>query len=129
MWKHLAHPNIVPLFGITPVPLQLISEWIPGGDLTEYVKNHPETDRLGLVGTTLLLCLTHAYFRHKLSDVTSGLYYLHSCNIVHGDLKGVSYCPESGLPGVDTRPAKHPRGRCWLCTDHGLRSCHSHSKP
>ena len=49
MWKHLLHPNIVPLLGITPTPLQLISEWIPGGDLTEYVKKHPGADRLGLV--------------------------------------------------------------------------------
>ena len=50
MWKHLVHPNIVPLFGITPVPLQLISGWIPGGDLTEYIRKHPGVDRLGLVG-------------------------------------------------------------------------------
>ena len=50
MCKHLAHPNIVPLLGITPDPLQLISEWMPGGDLREYAKKHPGTDRLGLVG-------------------------------------------------------------------------------
>jgi len=50
VWKHLKHPNIVPLFGITPVPLQLVSEWIPGGDLSEYIKNHPGADRLGFVG-------------------------------------------------------------------------------
>jgi len=57
VWKRLAHPNIVPLLGITPTPLQLVSEWMPGGDLTEYIKSHPDTDRLGLVGV-LLLCLT-----------------------------------------------------------------------
>ena len=50
MWKHLAHPNIVPFFGITPTPLQLVSEWIPNGDLTEYIKNHSGADRLSLVG-------------------------------------------------------------------------------
>ena len=49
MWKHLSHPNIVPLLGITPVPLQLISEWVPGGDLTEYIKRNPGANRLGLV--------------------------------------------------------------------------------
>jgi len=52
VWKHLTHPNIVPLFGITPVPLQLVSEWIPGGDLSEYIKNYPGADRLGLVGAS-----------------------------------------------------------------------------
>lgn len=50
MWKRLAHPNIVPLLGITSTPLQLISEWMPGGDLTEYIKKNPDVDRLDLVG-------------------------------------------------------------------------------
>ena len=50
MWKRLKHKNIVPLLGITSTPLQLISEWMPGGDLTEYITEHPDTDRLVLVG-------------------------------------------------------------------------------
>jgi len=50
VWKHLEHPNIVPFLGITSTPLQLISEWMPGGDLTEYIRKHPDTDRLRLVG-------------------------------------------------------------------------------
>ena len=29
---------------------------------------------------------------YQLSGVTEGLIYLHSCNIIHGDLKGVRYC-------------------------------------
>ena len=51
MWKRLEHKNIVPLLGITPTPLQLISDWMPGGDLTEYIKNNPGVDRPDLVGT------------------------------------------------------------------------------
>ena len=50
VWKHLAHPNIVPLLGITSTPLQLISEWMPCGGLIEYVREIPDVDRLGLVG-------------------------------------------------------------------------------
>ena len=50
MWKRLEHRNIVPLLGITSAPLQLISEWMPGGDLRKYAKKHPDADRLGLVG-------------------------------------------------------------------------------
>ena len=50
MWKRLKHQNIIPLLGITQTPLQLISEWIPGGDLTEYIKKHPDAGRLDLVG-------------------------------------------------------------------------------
>jgi len=73
VWKHLKHRNIVPLIGITSDPLQLISEQMPGGDLVEYIKKLPDTDRVGL-----------------LSDVAEGLHFLHSYNIVHGDLKGQS---------------------------------------
>ena len=63
VWKCLAHPNIVPLLGITisivPLlgmtitPLQLISEWMPGGDLPEYIEKYPDANRLGLVGISL----------------------------------------------------------------------------
>ena len=49
VWKRLEHHNIVPLLGITPTPLQLISKWMPGGDLPEYIKKNPDADRLGLV--------------------------------------------------------------------------------
>ena len=48
MWKRLKHRNIVPLLGITSNPLQLISEWMPGGNLTEYIKKYPRADRLSL---------------------------------------------------------------------------------
>ena len=49
VWKHMAHPNIVPLLGVTLDPPQLISDWLPGGYLTEYVASHPDTDRISLV--------------------------------------------------------------------------------
>ena len=55
MYKRLAHPNIVPLLGITPSPLQLISEWMPGGDLTDYIKKSPDVNRVGLVGVPPLM--------------------------------------------------------------------------
>ena len=54
MWKYLKHQNIVPLLGVTSTPLQLISEWMPGGNLTEYVKKRPGVDRLNLVGASLV---------------------------------------------------------------------------
>ena len=49
VWKYTAHPNIVPLLGVTLDPLQLISDRMPGGDLTEYITNHPDVDRISLV--------------------------------------------------------------------------------
>ena len=49
MWRHLTHPNVIPLLGVTIDPSQLISGWVSGGDLTGYITDHPDTGRLGLV--------------------------------------------------------------------------------
>ena len=49
MRKHLEHRSIIPFLGITPTPLQLVSEWMPNGDLIEYIKKHLSADRLRLV--------------------------------------------------------------------------------
>jgi len=57
IWKRLSHPNIVPLLGITLAPPQLVSEWIPGGDLLHYIKAHPDVDRLELVGAHPIVLL------------------------------------------------------------------------
>jgi len=58
MWKYLTHPNILPLLGITTDPFDLISEWMPGGDLLQYVNNSIDPDRLGLVGVHPLVYTT-----------------------------------------------------------------------
>ena len=50
VWKRLEHPNIVPLLGVTVAPLQLVSVWMAGGELLEYIDTHPSIDRLSLVG-------------------------------------------------------------------------------
>ena len=88
-WKYLTHPNIVPLLGVTVDPPQLISDRMPGGDLIEYITGHPDADRRSLVSDfSTLLCKT--LLPRQLSDVAEGLNHLHSRNIVHGGLKGVS---------------------------------------
>ena len=50
MWKHLTHPNILSLLGITTTPFQLISNWMSGGDLPRYIEKNPNVDRVKLVG-------------------------------------------------------------------------------
>ena len=50
-WKHLAHPNVLPLLGITIDHCQLISNWVVGGNLPEYIQKHPDADKLQQVGT------------------------------------------------------------------------------
>ena len=43
----------------------------------------------------LLFWPSLAYSRYQLSDVAKGLCYLHSRNVIHGDLKGVRSCSTS----------------------------------
>ena len=54
--KNLSHPNFVPLLGVTTDPIQLVSGWMPDVDLTGYITDHPDADRLSIVGvpSTLL---------------------------------------------------------------------------
>ena len=64
--------------------------------MTGYIKKHPSADRLGFVSVPLpswIMCLPP----HKLCDITDGLHYLHSRDVVHGDLKGVRGRSESRL--------------------------------
>jgi len=50
MWKRLTHPNILSLLGVTIDPPQLISKWMPGGNMSRYIQKNPNADRLRLVG-------------------------------------------------------------------------------
>jgi hypothetical protein len=56
----------VPFKGVTFDPLQLVSEWMPGGELREYVKEHRDTNLIGLVGP-FLLSLTQRLTRVRCS--------------------------------------------------------------
>lgn len=51
IWKRLKHINVVPFTGVTFKPLQIVSEWMPGGDLTAYIKSNPHVSRVDLVSS------------------------------------------------------------------------------
>ncbi|KAF9779192.1 kinase-like domain-containing protein [Thelephora terrestris] len=74
-WRHLRHPNILPLLGVDlkGQRLAMVSEWMDQGNINEYVKTHKEVNRLQL-----------------LNDAATGLEYMHNLNMVHGDLKGAN---------------------------------------
>ena len=59
MWKHLTHPNILPLLGVTIDRFQLISNWMSGGHLLGYIKNNSDADRLGLASILPVLFALH----------------------------------------------------------------------
>ncbi|KAK0462909.1 TKL/TKL-ccin protein kinase [Desarmillaria tabescens] len=78
MWKKLDHPNILPLLGVVSDFGRydaMICPWLDNGSVT----NHMERcgDLLSMTDRLQLLC-----------EVAEGLRYLHSFNIIHGDLTG-----------------------------------------
>ncbi|KAF9648137.1 kinase-like protein [Thelephora ganbajun] len=76
-WKHLSHPNILPLLGVSvltdPHCFRILTEWMPNGNVMRYARSNPEANRLRL-----------------LSETASGVAYLHDLGVVHGDLKGAN---------------------------------------
>jgi serine/threonine protein kinase len=51
VWKRLNHPNIVPFKGVRLDPPQLISEWMPNGELRAYIKRNRGANLIGLVSS------------------------------------------------------------------------------
>jgi len=51
MWNYLRHPNVLPLMGVTMTEAQfaMVSEWMVNGNINDFVRAHPDADRLGLV--------------------------------------------------------------------------------
>ncbi|KAJ6459552.1 kinase-like domain-containing protein, partial [Mycena sanguinolenta] len=77
VWTQLHHPNILPCFGIDgdsfPSSLCMVSPWMEHGTVLNYLNEHGRdiVDKF-------------------LYEIAQGLEYLHSCNIVHGDLRGTN---------------------------------------
>jgi hypothetical protein len=54
-WKTLRHPNVLPLIGVTMSETQfaMVSDWMVNGNLSDFVREHPDANRLELVGSHL----------------------------------------------------------------------------
>jgi len=74
-WHRLCHKNVSQLFGIVQSlnSIAMVSQWCENGTICNYLKYHPEANRLKL-----------------LTQIASGISYLHTVKptIIHGDLKG-----------------------------------------
>ncbi|CUA72981.1 MAP kinase kinase kinase mkh1 [Schizosaccharomyces pombe 972h-] [Rhizoctonia solani] len=72
-WNKCNHVNVLPLLGLALFRgrIATLSPWIQNGTLQEYLKKHPDVDRCRLS-----------------TQVCDGVAYLHSIDIIHGDLKG-----------------------------------------
>ncbi|KZS96304.1 kinase-like protein [Sistotremastrum niveocremeum HHB9708] len=83
LWSSMQHENILPFLGFCffhgtygsadsdVSTFSLVSPWMQNGTVIDYVRSNAEVDRVKL-----------------LIEICSGLSYLHSKGVVHGDLKG-----------------------------------------
>ena len=55
--KMPSHPNVVRPIGVIMNPLRVIMEQVDGVSLMEYLKRHPEANRIGLVSPILFTTL------------------------------------------------------------------------
>ena len=51
-WKTLRHPNVLPLIGVTMSEnhFAMVSDWMVNGNINDFVKVHPNVNRIELVG-------------------------------------------------------------------------------
>ncbi|KAJ6526558.1 kinase-like domain-containing protein [Mycena vulgaris] len=77
VWQRLQHKYVLPLIGIDresfPSSFCLVSPWMKHGTVLKYLTEHGRDD-----------------LDKMLLQVAEGLSYLHSMNIVHGDLRGTN---------------------------------------
>ena len=57
-WKHLSHPNILPLLGTSvltdPDCFLILTEWMPSGNVMQYARSNPGANRLRLVNSLVV---------------------------------------------------------------------------
>ncbi|KAF7974609.1 hypothetical protein HWV62_11574 [Athelia sp. TMB] len=79
IWNELHHPNILPFYGIcfgfdVPSTPGLVSPYYKNLHVIEYLRTQPDADKIALI-----------------CQAAAGLSYMHSRNIIHGDVKSVSH--------------------------------------
>lgn len=95
-WSKAMHKNVQPLSGIIMFQghLGMVSPWMENGNLRDYIKKNPSTDRYRLVsdragGTVLSV---HILNGGQCIQVAEGVAYLHSIGMVSVIIKGRATC-------------------------------------
>ncbi|KAG8994294.1 hypothetical protein FRB94_009975 [Tulasnella sp. JGI-2019a] len=93
IWHPLHHINVLEFLGVVNMSdaMYLVSPWMELGDLRSFVTSRLEFLQLGLGGLGPRASL---YKRFKeqavITGIASGLAYLHTNNVIHGDLKAAN---------------------------------------
>ncbi|KIM92438.1 hypothetical protein PILCRDRAFT_762509 [Piloderma croceum F 1598] len=86
LWKSVQHLNVLPFYGVdfeTFLPrICMVSPWMQHGTLLKHI------ERLGGPRNANIDKYVCHYLYEELLETAEGLYYLHSRNIIHGDLRG-----------------------------------------
>ncbi|KXN82997.1 Glycolipid 2-alpha-mannosyltransferase 2 [Leucoagaricus sp. SymC.cos] len=104
VWHELRHPNVLEFLGVMRGFGQLrdcpafVSPYCENGIVTEYLKSHPQADRLEMI-----------------RSVASGLSYLHGKKVIHGDFK-----PTNVLIGPSGNPVICDFGRSEILSHRGF---------
>jgi len=53
-WAWLDHPNVLQCFGIAFNPFQVLTEWVPNGNVIAFLQTHLNADRVCLVSPLLV---------------------------------------------------------------------------
>jgi len=128
MWKHARHPNIVPFLGITNTPFQLVSNWMPGGNLVGYIKENPGADRLDLVGFPLM-CDANVSHPASYSESLRLCITSTPATSLTGTLKGHVKSEKYYRNPLTNILAKHSCRRCRARVSYGFWPCHRNSEP
>ena len=55
MWMRLKHPNIVRCLGATVDPPQIVMDFVPNGEVLDYVGKNPNVNRAHLVSSLVFV--------------------------------------------------------------------------
>lgn len=72
-WRTLRHPNVLPLVGVMMSEAQfaMISDWMGNGNINDFVKAHPDANRLELVGCSFNVPLSSLRGHQRLENLSS----------------------------------------------------------
>ncbi|KAJ6573139.1 kinase-like domain-containing protein [Mycena vulgaris] len=85
LWLTLRHPNVLPFFGANHLDDEpfIVMPYMPHGNAAQFFRKNPNRDPLPI-----------------LIDAARGLVYLHSKDIIHGDLKAANILIDNAGTGI-----------------------------